>query len=74
MNRKDFIQQTTLATAGVLLSKTSFATSGTTFPIVRIPEAKRKFKSKAVERVIAEVKSKIGNKEIDFIAKKGKFG
>ena len=67
MNRKDFIQQTTLATAGVLLSKTSFATSGTTFPIVRIPEAKRKFKSKAVERVIAEVKSKIGNKEIAWM-------
>lgn len=67
MNRKDFIQQTTLATAGVLLSRTSFATTGNSFPIVRIPEAQRKFKSKAVERVITEIKSKIGNKEIAWM-------
>ena len=67
MNRKSFIQQTTLATAGVFLSKYSFANGVTNFPTVRIPETQRKFKSKAVERVIAEIKSKIGNKEIAWM-------
>ena len=67
MNRKSFIQQSTLATAGVLLSKYSIANGVTNFPIVRIPETQRKFKSKAVERVIGEIKSKIGNKEIAWM-------
>ncbi len=67
MNRKDFIQQSTFATAGILFSKTSLANIQTAFPVVRIAEAKRKFKSKAVERVIAEVKSKIDNKEIAWM-------
>lgn len=67
MNRKDFIQQSTLATAGILFSKNTFANTQTAFPVVRIEEAKRKFKSKAVENVIAEIKSKIGNKEIAWM-------
>lgn len=67
MNRKDFIKQTSLATAGVMLSKYAGAETAASFPIVRIPEAKRKFKSKAVERVITEIKSKIGNKEIAWM-------
>lgn len=67
MNRKDFIKQTSLATAGIMLSKYASAETPAAFPVVRIAEAKRKFKSKAVEHVIAEVKSKIGNKEIAWM-------
>lgn len=37
------------------------------FPLVRIPEGQRKFKSVAVEKAIREVKQKIGNKEIAWL-------
>src|SRR5882757_11230877 len=37
------------------------------FPIVRIAEAKRKFKSIAVEKTIQEVRTKIGNKELGWL-------
>jgi len=39
----------------------------TNFPVVRIPEAKRKFKSPAVERTIERVQSAIGNKELAWM-------
>lgn len=37
------------------------------FPIVRIPESERKFKSAAVEKLIAEIQKNIGNKEIAWM-------
>lgn len=37
------------------------------FPVVRTPPAKRKFKSEAVERTIQRVRSSIGNKEIGWM-------
>lgn len=66
MQRRTFIQQTSLASAGVLLSTHSFA-SQHGFPVVRIPEAERKFKSVAVENIIAEIKKSAGNKEIAWL-------
>jgi len=35
--------------------------------VVRVPENERKFKSPAVERLITEIKSRIGNKEIAWL-------
>jgi hypothetical protein len=67
MNRKKFIQQSSLATAGILLSNYSFARWQTDFPIVRVPESQRKFKSPAVEKLIAGIKKSIGNKEIAWL-------
>jgi len=67
MNRKKFIQQSSLATAGILMSNYSFAKWNTDFPLVRTPESQRKFKSPAVEKLIAEIKSKTGNKEIAWL-------
>ena len=67
MNRKKFIQQSSLATAGILMSNYSFAKWQNDFPMVRVPENQRKFVSPAVEKLIAEVKSKIGNKEIVWL-------
>jgi meiotically up-regulated gene 157 (Mug157) protein len=67
MNRKKFIQQSSLATAGILMSKYSIAKWQTDFPVVRVPESQRKFKSRAVEKLIAEIKSKCGNKEIAWL-------
>lgn len=69
MLRRKFIQNTSFATAAVTLSKFAKAGNGAgaDFPIVRIPESQRKFKSLAVEKLIAEVQSKIGNKEIAWM-------
>jgi uncharacterized protein len=67
MNRKKFIQQSSLASAALLLSDLSFANNGSDFPVVRVPESQRKFKSPAIEKLIAEIKKNIGNKEIAWL-------
>ncbi len=68
MLRRKFIQQTSLATAATVMSKYSLATNGIDdFPVVRIPEVQRRFKSKSVEKLITEIKSKIGNKELAWM-------
>jgi hypothetical protein len=67
MNRKKFIAQSSLATAGLVLGKYSFAQRNADFPIVRMAENKRKFKSPAVEKLIIEIKKNIGNKEIAWL-------
>jgi meiotically up-regulated gene 157 (Mug157) protein len=66
MNRKTFIQQSVLATASIVASKYAFAGSSD-FPTVRVPEKERKFRSKAVEDLIATIKKKIGNKELAWM-------
>jgi len=63
MERRTFLQQSTLAAAGFFI-KPSF---GTDFPVVRIPEAQRKFKSKSVEKIIRDVRTNIGNKELGWL-------
>ena len=67
MNRKKFIQQTSLASAALLFNKYSFALTGRDFPVVRVPEAERKFKSEAVENLIKEISRSIGNKELAWL-------
>lgn len=66
MTRREFIRDTSIAASALLLANASWA-QGTTFPVVRIPPERRKFKSAAVERTIDEVKSSIGNKEIGWM-------
>lgn len=65
MHRRTFLQQTTFASAGILLS--SHTPARPDFPIVRIPVADRKFKSVAVEKTIETIKKNIGNKEIAWL-------
>ena len=60
MNRKKFIQQTSLASAALLMSDLSFAKTTNNFPVVRVPENLRKFKSPAVEKLIAGINKNIG--------------
>ncbi len=67
MDRKKFIRQSSLASAGLLMSNYSFAGWHTDFPLVRVAENQRKFKSPAVEKLIAEIKKNIGNKEIAWL-------
>ena len=68
MDRKKFIQQTSLASAGLFFSKYAFSGTGNTdFPLVRVTESQRKFKSKSVEALINQVQKKIGNPEIAWM-------
>jgi uncharacterized protein len=47
--------------------RTAGAVEGQDFPVVRVAESKRKFKSPIVEKTIREVRSTIGNKEIGWL-------
>ncbi len=67
MDRKKFIQQSSLASAGLLMSKYAIAKWNEDFPVVRISESYRKFKSPAIEKLITEIKKNIGNKEIAWL-------
>jgi hypothetical protein len=67
MNRREFIVNTSLIASGLALGIQNVAAQTNTFPVVRIPEAKRKFKSVAVERTIQRVRSSIGNKELGWM-------
>jgi meiotically up-regulated gene 157 (Mug157) protein len=69
MQRRQFIQNT-VATAAAVAFAGKLQAEGSSpagFPVVRTPLEKRKFHSKAVERVIEEVQSKIGNKELAWM-------
>jgi meiotically up-regulated gene 157 (Mug157) protein len=66
MNRRHFIRNTSFLAAGAMLGSASGAAE-TSFPVVRIPEDKRKFKSRAVERTIETIKARIGNKELAWM-------
>lgn len=66
MNRRYFIQKATIATSALAFSPKSFGAT-MEFPLVRVAEGKRKFKSVAVERAIAQVQANIGNKELAWM-------
>jgi hypothetical protein len=66
MTRREFIQNTSIAASTVLLGSLAQAADGG-FPVVRIPAAKRRFKSAAVESTIERVKASIGNKEVAWM-------
>jgi meiotically up-regulated gene 157 (Mug157) protein len=68
MKRRNFIQQSSLAMAATMFYNNSFAGFGENdFPVVRVAENLRKFKSPAVEKLIADMHKKIGNKEIAWL-------
>jgi meiotically up-regulated gene 157 (Mug157) protein len=67
MKRNEFIRNTSLASAGLLLKDLSFAQAHTQFPEVRVPYDKRKFHSKAVDAAIAGFQSNVSNKELAWL-------
>jgi meiotically up-regulated gene 157 (Mug157) protein len=68
MKRRKFLQQGMLASAGVMIGSKGFGqTADADFPVVRTLEAKRKFKSQAVEKIIREVRGNTGNKELGWL-------
>lgn len=67
MNRRKFIQNTSLTGAGLIAaSKFSFASS-LSFPVVRKPLSERHFSSVAVENAIKEFSSKVKNQELTWL-------
>jgi uncharacterized protein len=71
MQRRKFLRQSMIASAGMVTGGyrglAGKASGFTDFPVVRIAEAKRKFKSPTVEKIIREVRLTIGNKEIGWL-------
>ena len=67
MNRREFIRNTSLAASTLALAPSVSFAADSEFPVVRTPEAKRRFKSPAVEKTIAKVQSSIGNKELAWM-------
>jgi hypothetical protein len=65
-NRRQFIRDVSLLASGVMCSAGSWA-APTGFPVVRVPEAERKFRRAAVEHCIERIKSSIGNKELAWM-------
>jgi len=66
MNRREFIRNSSLAASGLLLASAARGAEPS-FPVVRIPESQRKFKSAAVEATIQKIKSTIGNQELAWM-------
>jgi hypothetical protein len=66
MNRRQFLRHTALLTSGFMLGSVSRGAEAS-FPVVRIPEDKRRFKSRAVERTIETIRARIGNKELAWM-------
>ncbi len=66
MQRRKFIHQSSLASAGFFVARYPLGFSKD-FPLVRIPESQRRFKSPVIEKTIDEVKNNIGNKEIAWL-------
>ena len=66
MNRREFIRDTSLIASTAMLGSVAGAAESE-FPVVRVPEARRRFRSAAVERAIQRVQSSIGNKELAWM-------
>ncbi|QJD81054.1 glycoside hydrolase family 125 protein [Spirosoma rhododendri] len=68
MDRRHFIQQSSLAAAGVLAQPAfSFARTGADFPVVRVAEKDRNFTSPAVEKAIQTVSQSKVNPELAWL-------
>ncbi len=67
MKRRTFIQNSALLGAGMLAHNFSCASTSQTFPIVRVREQDRHFKSKVIEGVIKEFQSNVADKELGWL-------
>lgn len=66
MKRSEFIKNAGLLSAGMMMHRFSFAAI-TDLPVVRVPEAERKFTSPAVEAAITEFKKNVSDKELAWL-------
>ncbi len=65
-SRRNFMQRTALAASALALAPSLHAAE-TSFPVVRTPLEKRKFKSVAIEAAIEKFKASVGNKELGWL-------
>ena len=66
MNRRTFVQHTSLLTVGLALALAAFA-AAPAFPVVRPAAGKRRFRSKTVEAAIVEFKKKVKDPELGWL-------
>ncbi len=66
MNRREFCRTASLFASAAAFGPAGRAAEGG-FPVVRTPEAKRRFKSAAIEKTIERIQSSIGNKELAWM-------
>ncbi len=67
MSRRNFLRQTAILSSAALLRPALSWASADPFPVVRVPEAQRKFKSKAVEDAIAAVQKGVKDPEMAWL-------
>lgn len=67
MKRKTFIQQAGILSAGLAANRFSFASLQSDFPVVRVAESQRNFRSTAVDNAIKLFQSKVKNKELAWL-------
>ncbi len=67
MKRREFIGLTSMAGMGAIIPSNGRKFFGNDFPVVRTPINERHFSSPAIEKAIAEVGKKIGNKELAWL-------
>ena len=67
MKRRTFIQHSAILGASVLASNFSSARTFHTFPIVRVKEQDRHFRSEVVEKLIQEFQANVGDKELGWL-------
>ncbi|WP_018627895.1 glycoside hydrolase family 125 protein [Niabella aurantiaca] len=67
MNRKTFLQHTGALGTGLAMHPLSFAQSKNDFPVVRVAENQRHFKSTAIENAIKTFQSNVKNKELGWL-------
>ena len=66
MQRRQFIRQSSLTGAAFIVSRYGLGQAND-FPEVRVPEADRHFRSKAIEKIIETVRKNAGNKELGWM-------
>ena len=67
MKRKEFIKNSVIVGTGLAMSKTSFAKMTDDFPVVRVAEGARNFRSASVDNAIRAFQSKVKNKELAWL-------
>lgn len=67
MDRKEFLTQLGLGGLSLMVSAYGFRQSEAEFPKVRVPADKRNFSSPAIEKAIADFKSKVKDQELGWL-------
>ena len=67
MKRRSFIQNSAILGAGMLAHNFSFGNPSQVFPIVRVSEKDRHFKSPVIEELIKEFQTNVADKELGWL-------